>query len=332
MRVTGQGVHPVQSDAIGAELQALAARAREPLRAVVRYTVQGGKRVRGLLLIAAGEGLATMAGRLTQTAAVVELLHAATLVQDDIFDRSSTRRGRAAAHHAFDPRLATLASDWMLTEAIRGAYRCSFAFGEALSTCAQRMMAGEARELTGGSSRNEPALRAHALAVSIGKTGELFGLATSAAALLSGDVAAASRLHDCGRDLGLAFQYADDVLDLYGAEPVAGKDLSRDLGANLCTLPVLDALPLLPSGIAGVVLQRCAKTAVYGELQRPQVREYLIRKSALHWEAAVQQLLGELPQAGAATLLLKTLAPSVLPGVEVCLPADFVVEAGRPAA
>ena len=300
---------------IESDLHTLAARAEEPLRDVVQYALLGGKRARGVLLVAAGEGVGIAEATLVRAAACVELLHAATLVQDDIFDRSHTRRGRPAVYRAFGPQLATLASDWMLSQAMRAAFRLHPDLGEALSACAQRMMAGEAREATPCHTRTLPGLRAHALAVARGKTGELFGLSVSAPLLLVGQPVRAERLRDCGCELGVAFQYLDDTLDLYGNETCAGKDLHRDLSARLYTRPVLDAAHLLPPSASLALLEGEAafSACLIDALQACAAREWVRACAREQWNAAVAQLTRELPKAGLVPAMLHALARSMLP-------------------
>ncbi len=308
--------------AIDVELEALASAARGPLQEVIRYAVQGGKRLRGCLLLAVGESQPVSSGRLLSAAAAVELLHAATLVQDDIFDRSRTRRGRPATHCAFDARLATLASDWMLAESLRVGYRLASPLGESLAACAQQMIAGEAEELAGCPATSFGSRRAHALSIASAKTGELFGVAGSAGALLSGDVLQAACLHDLSRDLGLAFQYLDDALDLYGDEAAAGKDLARDLGARLSTLPVFDALVFLAKDLAQDLSRDLAQDSLSAMLEwrtapmaralaQPRVRQHLLWCAQDRWSSAVGGLLRALPKPGTAETLLRSYAPAL---------------------
>ena len=297
--------------AIDVELEALASEARGPLRGVIRYAIEGGKRLRGSLLLAVSQSEGVSFARLLSAGAAIELLHAATLVQDDMFDRSRVRRGRPATHCAFDARLATLASDWMLAEALRVGYRLAPLFGESMTACAQQMIAGEAAELAGSPAGSLSGRRAHALAVARAKTGELFGVAGSASALLAGDPPQAARLHELSRDLGLAFQYLDDTLDLYGDEAAVGKDLARDLGAQLSTLPVLDACVLLsPDTTSSLLEGRTASMA--RALAQPRVRQHLLGCAEAQWTGAVNALLQALPHPAAAEALLRGYAP-VLP-------------------
>ena len=294
------------------ELRALLP-AGEPLRAPVEYALRGGKRARGVLLLASGEGSVPQP-ELVRAAASLELLHAATLVQDDIFDCSRVRRSRAAAHCVFGARIATLASDWMLAEAIRSAYRLHVQFGEALSACTQRVIAGEAREFAPAKGTTLAELRAHAAEIARGKTGELFGLALSAPALLRGGSASAARLHEAGCALGVAFQYLDDTLDLYGDASAAGKEVRRDLSAHLLTLPVLDALRMLPGSLRNTVPAGGLPlpSRVREALAQAPVREHMLGCARLQWESALEAVMGELPHREAMRRVLGGLAGTML--------------------
>jgi geranylgeranyl pyrophosphate synthase len=314
----------VTRDVIDQQLHRIARRAPDSLRHAIEYSLVGGKRARGLLLLVSGEPTDPRDAdqfMLLCAATCLELLHAATLVQDDIFDKSRIRRGRPATHCAFGSQLATLASDWMLAEAIRGAYRLHPDYGDALSACAQAMIAGEARELAPPANRTLAAFCAHAHEVARGKTGELFGLAFAAPSLLREDAEGAERLTLCGRELGIAFQYLDDALDLYGANEIfggegAGKDLNRDLDGYLLTLPVLDALPLLPHSASLALLGSGAPLPahVLDALHSPAIREYVFARAHSQWQEAMDALGRELPDGNAVSVLLYALANAVLPG------------------
>ena len=302
--------------AIDADLCTLASHASDPLREVVHAALHGGKRARGILLVAAAEGCGLLTTAVVRAAANVEMLHAATLVQDDIFDRSNMRRGRPAVHCTYGEQHAVLASDWMLTESIRAAYRLDVEFGEALTDCAQQMMAGEAREAESCESSAIAARRKHALAVAHGKTGALFGLALGAPALLAGDTARAVRLLAYGSDLGVAFQYLDDALDLYGDEAAAGKGLARDLPARLCTLPMLDALPFLPPAVASSLAQGMSPESMgraMAALHAAPVRGRVMQLAHERWHLAAQAVAGELACGGRVLSILNELAYAMLP-------------------
>jgi geranylgeranyl pyrophosphate synthase len=302
------------STALELELSAIASRPAAALRPAVKHALQGGKRARGLLLMAAAAQLDMPAELPAQAAACVELLHAATLVQDDIFDAGCVRRGRPSVVCAFGSQLATLAADWMLAEAMRIAYGLGLGFGESLAACAQAMMTAEAREYSARAMRDGANLRERAMSIARGKTGALFGLALHGGHMLAGETAQAAQLYRCGLDLGVAFQYLDDALDLYGDEQAAGKDLAKDLGTGLYTMAVLDALPLLPPSVAEAMLQpgSILPEDVLRALQMPAVRESVLHCAHTRWQQAADACGQALPVTSTVPHLLQGLCSAML--------------------
>jgi geranylgeranyl pyrophosphate synthase len=298
--------------AIDKELFLLAEPLSEPLQSPVLYALRGGKRARGLLLLAAA---GNSQPRLVRAAACVELLHAATLVQDDIFDRSAMRRGAPSVYCVYGKQLATLASDWMLAEAMRSAYGLAPAFGDALSRSAQSLIEGEALELAPPGMQTAAELRAHAERVACSKTGELFGLALSTAATLAGDHHRAHVLHQAGCNLGVAFQYMDDVLDLYGDPASADKSLGRDLAGSLCTLPVLDAAAKLPASQATALLSRMGElpASVLQALRARSVQEHVMACARTRWQTALEEIASLFSADSQVKPLLGALAAAMRP-------------------
>jgi geranylgeranyl pyrophosphate synthase len=304
----------LMGDALDVELDRLAAQSDEPLRAAVCHALLGGKRARGMLLLAAGERSGASVDTLHRAAACIELLHAATLVQDDVFDKSCLRRGIPSVCCAFGSQVAILASDWMLAEAMRTAYALSPAFGNALGMCAQAMMQAEARESTPRADRSIDCLREQATSVARGKTGALFGLAVQAPYLLAGRTDEAERLYERGLNVGVAFQYLDDVLDLYGDAESAGKELGHDLAACIVTMPLVDALSLSPWQIPLRAADRGEADAMarMAGLRTREMREHLLGCARTRWQTAVLECLQELKQPDGVKQLLEWLMGEML--------------------
>lgn len=277
----------MMGEALELELAGLAAGCGEPLRASVAHALAGGKRARGLLLLAAGERLGVPEEMLTRAAACVELLHAATLVQDDIFDSSCVRRGRPSVCCAFGSEIAILASDWMLAEAMRTAYALLPAFGNAIGCCAQAMMQAEARESVPCADRRLSALMEHATSVARGKTGSLFAVAMQASYLLAGRTGQAESVYACGVEVGVAFQYLDDVLDIYGDAATAGKELGHDQAACLVTMPLVDAVAPMDAELPSLREPGVDTVFRAADLQEPGMREHLLACARRRWQAAV---------------------------------------------
>jgi len=189
------------------------------LREAMRYAVLGGgKRIRPVVVVAAAQAAR---GRLEQAlpaACAVELLHAYTLVHDDLpaMDDDDERRGKPTVHVAFGVWPAILVGDALLTEAFACLAGLGPAAPEALRVLARRagvreLLAGQARDLAGETWRAslETIEDIHAQ-----KTGALFAAAAELGALSAGaDAAARGRLAGFGMALGVAFQHADDLAD-----------------------------------------------------------------------------------------------------------------------
>lgn len=207
----------------------------------MRYAVTGGgKRVRPLLVYLTGEALAIDPARLDGPAAAVELIHAYSLVHDDLpaMDDDDLRRGRPTCHRAFDEATAILAGDALQVLAFQilaedsamtadPARRLAIVGALARASGTEGMAGGQAIDLAveGTSPAAEVLEQMHAR-----KTGALIRASVLMAAL-SGDGLAADRLHTLaqfGEHVGLAFQIQDDILDEEGETGVMGKTAGAD--------------------------------------------------------------------------------------------------------
>ena len=212
----------------------------EPLRAAIHYSLVGeGKRLRGLLLMAAHEAVGGR-GDATPLAAAVEIVHAYSLVHDDLpcMDNDSMRRGRPTTHRAFDVPLATVAGVAMVPLAVRQCVAAAAALGlddaTTLRLVQELMRASGASGMVGGQLMDlEGEGRRHSIAeleaVHRAKTGALITCAFVMGGIAGGAGAAAlGALADGGAALGLAFQIADDVLDA----TASSEDLGKTAGAD----------------------------------------------------------------------------------------------------
>src|SRR3954468_11737493 len=214
---------------------------------VAEYIVgSGGKRLRpALLLLACGAaGFREKPGgnvRL-QLAAVVEFIHTATLLHDDVVDESPLRRGRSTANAAFGNAAAVLVGDFLYSRAFQmmveaGNMRVMQVLAEATNTIA----GGEVLQLMGS---HDPAVdEARYLEVIRRKTAKLFeASARLGAVLVRSAPAVEAGLADYGVHVGTAFQLVDDVLDYSGDEAAIGKSLGDDLAEGKPTLPLIYAM------------------------------------------------------------------------------------------
>ena len=214
-----------------------------PLQEVCAYLFCGGGRIRPLLFLAALRGRAILPRAcILQAACALELLHTATLLQDDMFDGAHTRRGRTSTHLVYGTALTTLASDWLLLEAMRLAANVNAGFALLLARAAQDTVAAEALELSPPEMTTLEQVRSHVHKVAHGKTGSLFAAALAGAALLSsaGSIEVEQQWK-LGCDLGVTFQMMDDCKDLFCSAENASKDTDQDLAAGRITAPFLFA-------------------------------------------------------------------------------------------
>ena len=215
------------------------------VRQVAEYLVaSGGKRLRpALLLLACGavgykdrksSGNGSSEARLV-LAAVIEFIHTATLLHDDVVDASDLRRGRTTANAAFGNAAAVLVGDFLYSRAFQmmvevNEMRVMQVLAEATNTIA----AGEVMQLMG--SHDPEVDEARYLEVIRRKTAKLFEAAAQLAAVLSGKTQLEEKLAQYGRHVGTAFQLVDDVLDYNGD---LGKSLGDDLAEGKPTLPLI---------------------------------------------------------------------------------------------
>jgi geranylgeranyl pyrophosphate synthase len=225
----------------------------------MRYAaLGGGKRLRPALVIASCEAVGGAAADALPAASAVELLHAYTLVHDDLpaMDDDDERRGRPTVHVAFDQATAILAGDGLCTAAFAALADLGPRAADALRVMAQRTGAAE---LLAGQARDLVALAAaptfEALeAIHRGKTGALFAASCELGAIAGGaEPAERRRLADYGMALGLAFQHADDLDD---GEHGHLADRARARWAELVDQALAEVAPLGPRGVRLAALAR----------------------------------------------------------------------------
>ena len=206
------------------------------VRQVAEYLVgSGGKRLRpAMLLLACGAAGYGGPARL-ELAAVIEFIHTATLLHDDVVDASDLRRGRTTANAAFGNAAAVLVGDFLYSRAFQmmvevDDMRVMRVLAEATNTIA----AGEVMQLMG--SHDPEVDEARYLEVIRRKTAKLFEASGRLAGVLARQDTLEQRLAEYGRRVGTAFQLVDDVLD-YGGD--LGKSLGDDLAEGKPTLPLI---------------------------------------------------------------------------------------------
>ncbi len=208
------------------------------LSQLLAYTLRdGGKRIRPALTLLAGKFERYDPARLILMATAIELLHTATLVHDDIVDKSSLRRGKPTVSRTWGENRALLLGDYLFARAGRlaastGNLRVVELFSETLMT----ISAGELRQ-TGITFDPKNARREYFDWIS-SKTACLFATAAESGAVLAqSPESTITALREYGLNFGIAFQIIDDVLDFTGEEKELGKPVGSDLSEGIATLP-----------------------------------------------------------------------------------------------
>ncbi|GAB4382146.1 polyprenyl synthetase family protein [Albidovulum sp.] len=220
---------------------ALAFHPEIPLVHAMRYAVQGGKRLRAFLVLESARLHGLHDEEAMPAAAAVEALHAYSLVHDDLpcMDDDALRRGRPTVHVKWDEATAVLAGDALQTLAfelccdpVLGPRRLELVAALARASGAEGMVLGQALDIAAESAA-EPFGLEEITRLQAGKTGALITFAATAGAILAG--ADTRPLEIYARALGLAFQIADDLIDVEGDPARAGKRLGKDAAAGKAT-------------------------------------------------------------------------------------------------
>jgi octaprenyl-diphosphate synthase len=202
----------------------------------------GGKRLRPSLLLLASKLIGDGGESAIHLGAVVEIIHAATLVHDDVIDDARTRRGRPSSNARWGNHTSVLAGDWLYMEAFQVALReRNFHVLDLLIGLTQMMVEGELLQLD-RIGRIE-VTEADCMELVDRKTACLFSVCAKLGGLVAGaDSQTEERLGDYAWNLGIAFQLVDDLLDFTSRETVLGKPVGNDLREGKVTLPLVYAL------------------------------------------------------------------------------------------
>jgi len=247
----------------------------------------GGKRIRPALLLLSAKLFPHDERSAVRLGAVVEVIHTATLVHDDIIDEATTRRGRPAANTQWGNSKCVLAGDWLYMQAFKIAVQeRNFRVLDVLIDLTQQMVEGELLQME--KLGRCIGLEEH-LDLIFRKTACLFSASTRLGAILGkSDAEQEERLGEYGRNLGLAFQIVDDVLDLTASEEVLGKPVASDLREGKVTMAVIHALERCTPGERKLI-ETVLEERAFISVQHAQVLEMLNQYGSIryaHDEAA----------------------------------------------
>ncbi|HEY1659773.1 MAG TPA: polyprenyl synthetase family protein [Candidatus Sulfotelmatobacter sp.] len=201
----------------------------------------GGKRIRPALLFLSAKLFDYRGRGAVRLGAVVEIIHTATLVHDDIIDEAKTRRGRPAANTQWGNSKCVLAGDWLYMQAFKIAVQeRNFRILDTLIELTQQMVEGELLQME---KLGKLIALEEYFDLIYRKTACLFSVCMRLGAILGGATEAQEEaLGRYGHDLGMAFQIVDDMLDLTASEDVLGKPVASDLREGKVTMAVIHAL------------------------------------------------------------------------------------------
>ena len=243
-----------------------------PVVQAMRYAANGGKRLRGFLVLESARMLGLSANHGLSAAAAVEALHAYSLVHDDMpcMDDDALRRGLPTVHVKWDEATAVLAGDALQTLAFElladpalgsGETRIALVAGLARASGAEGMVLGQALDIA-AETASRPLTLEEITALQAGKTGALIRFSAEAGAILAGADPAPLRRYATA--LGLAFQIWDDVLDVTGDAALTGKAVGKDAAAGKATFVSLLGLEPAKARAKSLIDEAEAALSVYG--------------------------------------------------------------------
>ncbi len=210
---------------------------------VARYIIrQKGKRVRPMLVLLSAKLCGAVTTATYRGATLIEILHTATLVHDDVVDDANTRRGLASINAVWKNKVAVLMGDYLLSRGLLLSLDHSdYLFLHATSTAVRRMSEGELLQIQ--KSRHLNLTEETYLQIIGDKTASLFSACTLVgAASVTDDPAVHRHLERYGEHVGMAFQIQDDLLDYLGTQKIIGKPTGIDIKEKKLTLPLIYAL------------------------------------------------------------------------------------------
>lgn len=240
---------------VAAELESFADFFKQSMRSnvklvdtIARYVVkQKGKRIRPILVFLAAKTCGGIAESTFRGATLVEILHTATLVHDDVVDDANMRRGLASINAVWKNKIAVLMGDYLLSTGLMVALRHDdFFFLKVTSDAVRRMAEGEMLQIQKSKELNID--EETYLKIISNKTASLLSTCTEiGAASITDNMQIRQTMKEFGQNLGMAFQIRDDLLDLTSRSSILGKPVGGDIKEKKMTLPLIHALKAAPA-------------------------------------------------------------------------------------
>ncbi|MFZ1977481.1 MAG: polyprenyl synthetase family protein [Bacteroidota bacterium] len=265
---------------------------------IARYLVWNkGKRVRPLLVFLSAQISGTINERTYRAASLIEMLHTATLVHDDVVDNSDTRRGVASLNGVWKNKIAVLMGDYLLSKGLLlSLQHDDYRFLHITSEAVKRMSEGELLQIQKSRQLNideETYFR-----IIEDKTASLFSACMeigSVSASEDSNIHAAMR--DYGTHIGIAFQIRDDLLDFVGRRTLLGKPIAADIKEKKLTLPIIYALKMGDRNLSKRALRMIGKGVsrndvawLFGFVNEQGGIEYTVQKALDHIAKAKSSL------------------------------------------
>jgi octaprenyl-diphosphate synthase len=269
----------------------------------------GGKRLRPALVLLSGKMLGSVGEEHVVLAAAMEMIHTATLIHDDVLDEATLRRHLETVNSRWDNEASVLLGDYLFARSICLISRLQDPYAyRAVSDAARLMCEGELRQV--GSRGDYDLSEDEYFDIIADKTAALMACCCRVGGhYAGGDDDACDALARCGHFLGMAFQIADDLLDLVGDERAAGKSLGTDLVKQKPTLPLIRLLKQSGEGRRAELIELLSRS---GNHHGPALRPYFdqsdavayARQMAVRFAGQAGEELASLPQSEARDTLL----------------------------
>lgn len=277
--------------------------------------VSGGKRLRPALLLMTARMFGEIQPSAVNLGSVVEMIHTATLVHDDVIDGADRRRGRPSTNSRWGNHTSVLAGDWLYMQAFRLAVEeRNFHVLDILIDLTQQMVEGEL--IQWGMIGRLDVTRAAHLDLIYRKTACLFSACTRMGAVVAGQTAEIEEhMATYGTNLGMAFQLVDDLLDFTATEEVLGKPVGSDLREGKVTLPLIHVLERCTAAeqelVAKVMEERAFQSVAWKDLYGLVCRydaPQAVKALAQEYATRAVNALESLPAGGLDSRVRQTLA------------------------
>ena len=238
------------------------------IKEVIEYVIScGGKRIRPIILLLSAKALSYKGQQHIELAAVIELIHTATLLHDDVVDRSTLRRGHKTAHTIWGSNTSVLIGDFLYSRAFQIVVDFKHqVILDIFSHATHYIAEGEIMQLV--NCKNSDTTEKHYFEIIQRKTAKLFEIAAQLAAILAtSNSHHIALLQDYGLHLGLAYQLIDDALDYSQSVEEMGKNVGQDIADGKTTLPLIYAMSK-SSGADLALLQDAIKTGSNKHLKK----------------------------------------------------------------